>query len=159
MYESSFSQEIQILLNGDCRDERHKRELQEMAISLASSIAAELLQKGVPVSLSGNLTDILSKEPVCCEAGVHKSHLEKMDRRLALADTGAVVRQLCRADQKEWERRETDKCYLVITAEDTEDIRAAVEAKRTAGEAVYGIIICREGESGPAREGFLWWEV
>lgn len=34
MYESSFSQEIQILLNGDCRDERHKRELQEMAISL-----------------------------------------------------------------------------------------------------------------------------
>lgn len=76
-----------------------------MAISLASSLAAELLQKGVPVSLSGNMTDILSKEPVSCEAGVHKSHLEKMDRRLALADTEQLSGSFARVDQKEWERR------------------------------------------------------
>jgi len=117
------------------------------------------LQKGVPVSLSGNLTDILSKEPVSCEAGVHKSHLEKIDRRLALADTEQLSGSFAELLKKSGNDGETDKCYLVITAEDTEDIRAAVEAKRTDGEAVYGIIICREGESGPAREGFLWWEV
>lgn len=156
IYDSSFSQEICIVLNGTCRQEGKKRELQEMAVSIASSVAQDLLQKGIPVSLRSNITDKLHGEEVCCEAGMGGSQQMTMDRKLALADLKNVtipfeetVRQ-CGGGKS---------FYLIITAEDTTALRDEIEKKREAGDQIYGIIVCSEEEKKPQDDHFIYWSI
>ena len=159
MYESSYDQEICILLDGSCRNEGHKREMQEMAISLASSVAADLLQRGVPVSLHSNMTDILTGELVYCPAGNTGQHLNLVDRQLALADTESLHGSVEAIWKETKEHGKSRRCYLIITSEETEALYRLVEEMRAEKEAVYGIILCREGEAGQPQDGFMYWEV
>lgn len=159
MYESSYDQEICILLDGSCRDEGHKREMQEMAISLASSVAADLLRKGVPVSLRSNMTDILTGEPVHCPAGNTGQHLNLVDRQLALADTESLWGSVEGLWKETEDHGRSQKCYLIITSDETEKLYRLAEEKKAEKEAVYGIILCREGEAGKPQDGFMYWEV
>lgn len=159
MYESSYDQEICILLDGSCRYEAHKKEMQEMAISLASSVAAEMLRKGVPVSLQSNMADILTGDPINCQTGNTAHHMDLLDRQLALADAGKLICSFGTLLQGIGSHGKSARCYLVITPDMTEELLELVEQKREEGEAVYGILLCREGETGQAQEGFLYWEV
>lgn len=159
MYESSYDQEICILLDGRCRNEGHKREMQEMAISLASSVAADLLQKGIPVSLCSNMTDVLTGKQIDCPAGNTRQHLNLVDRQLALADAENLMGSLEALWKKLEEHGSSRKCYLIITPEETQELYCLAEEKKTQGEAVYGIVLCREGEAGQPKDGFMYWEV
>lgn len=159
MYESSFSQEICILLDGSCRNEGHKRQLQEMAVSVASSLAAELLRRGIPVSLQSNMADVLSGEQICCQAGTHRNHLNVLDTQLALADVERFVCPFDEVIKKIGDNGNAQRCYLVVSANEPECVLPAVEDKRAEGESVYGIFICRENERKEVPEDFLCWEV
>lgn len=159
MYESSYDQEICILLDGRCRNEGHKREMQEMAISLASSVAADLLQKGIPVSLCSNMTDILTGKLIDCPAGNNRQHLNLVDRQLALADTESLRGNLADLWKEQEEYGKSRKCYLIITPDESQELFQMAEEKKTQGEAVYGIVLCREGEAGQPKDGFMYWEV
>lgn len=159
MYESSYDQEICILLDGSCRREGHKMEMQEMAVSLASSVAADLLQKGVPVSLRSNMTDILTGERIYCPVGNNRQHLNLMDRQLALADTESLQGGLRGLWDEIQDQGKGNRCYLIITADETQELYHMVEEKRAEKAEIYGIVLCREGEAGQPEDGFMYWEV
>lgn len=159
MYESSFSQEICILLDGSCRNEGHKRQLQEMAISVASSLAAELLRRGIPVSLQSNMADILSGTQICCNAGNHRNHLDVLDTQLALADVGQLICPFDEVLKNIGNSGDVQRCYLIVSANEPRYVLPVAESQRGDGKPLYGIFICRENERKEVPEGFLCWEV
>lgn len=158
IYESSFSREVCILLDGHTRSVMDKRYMQEYGISIASSVAGKFLGMGVPVSLKTDTRDILSGELVCTEKGSNRYHLDSIDRSLARIDLEAGMEPFAELVRETISEKGNNPSYLLITSSYSQDLEEQICIQRRIGAELYLILPCREGDVPPEIDGVFCWE-
>ena len=159
MFETTFSQQVCILLDGIPRSVFNRKKLQEASISIASSVAGRLLADGIPVSFKTNLTDILTGEVIRVESGSGSRHGECLDRNLARANTEAGGEDFLTIMKQGLEEVGKDVCCIVISGGWNEEMLKEWERLKQSGMELYGILpYCKEEETEIPR-GICGWEV
>ncbi len=158
-FESTTTQTVCILLDGQTQSVYSGRRMQETGISVASSVAGRLLQTGIPVALYSNARDILTKEPVRIESGSHRSHMESIDCGLARIDLDEPMASFSELIRDSVEQGGNGTCYLVITSDDRPAFRQ--EYLRQKGNAVemFGMVLCESRDQWKPLDGLYPWEV
>lgn len=118
------SRQVCILLNVESPLTRAFDDLMEHSIRIASSIASELLQKGIRVSLYSNGIDVLQQNKVQVEVGSSYSHLQQINDALSRIDltippipTMEVIAPFFESTQ------EQDRFTILISAYQREDLQ------------------------------------
>lgn len=83
---STSSQEVVILLNLNIVSLNDMEYLQEKSISIASTLARELLKSNIPVSLKSNARDIFTLENIVVLSGSGANHMLQIDYALSRID-------------------------------------------------------------------------
>lgn len=157
-FESTTTQTICVLLDGQTQSVYARRQMQEMGISVASSIAGQLLHAGVPVAVYSNARDILTGELVRTESGSHRRHLETIDRGLARIDLNQQMDPFAELVHDTIAQEGDGKCYLLITSDDRPSLREEFLRQRKNMTEIYGIILCESMEHWEPLEGLYPWE-
>lgn len=159
MFETTFSQQVCILLDGTPRSVFNRKKLQEASISIASSVAGRLLSAGVPVAFKTNLTDILTGEALSVQSGSGSRHGDCLDRNLARANTETEGEAFLEIMKQGLEEAGKDICYIVISCGWNEEMLGVWEKQKKSGLELYGIFpYCRE-EKTEIPQGICGWEV
>lgn len=159
VFETTTSQTICILLDGRVRSVVNERRMQEMTISVSSSIAARLLKIGIPVALYSNTRDILTHDPVHTEAGSHGQHMESIDRSLARIDLSEKMDEFSETIRKTVETNGNGMCYLMITSDYSDRLLQEYRRQRKNGIEIFGIVLCEREEHPHLEDGLSLWEV
>lgn len=157
-FESTATQTVCVLLDGQTQSVYARKKMQEMGISVASSIAGKLLQTGIPVSLYSNARDILTGELVKIEPGSHRRHLETIDRGLARIDLNQPMVPFGELVHDTIALENDGKCYLIVTSDDRPSLREEFLRQRKNMIEIYGMILCESMEQWEPFEGFYPWE-
>lgn len=157
-FESTTTQTVCVLLDGQTQSVYAQRQMQEMGISVASSIAGRLLQDGIPIAVYSNARDILTGELVRTEAGSHRRHLETVDRGLARIDLGQKMESFAELVHDTIAQEGDGKCYLIITSDDRPSLREEFLRQRKNRTEIYGVILCESLEQWEPLEGLYPWE-
>ena len=158
-FESTTTQTVGILLDGHTQSVYAQRQMQELGISVASSIAGRLLRAGIPVALYSNARDILTGEPVRTESGSHRSHMETIDRELARIDLKKDMLPFDQLVHDTIESEGSGMCYLMITSDDRQVLRREYLRQKNNAVEIFGIILCETQEQWEPLEGWYPWEV
>ncbi|MDE6853212.1 MAG: DUF58 domain-containing protein [Lachnospiraceae bacterium] len=158
-FESTTTQTVCILLDGQTQSVYAARQMQETVISVASSVAGRLLQSGIPVALHSNARDILTKELVQTESGSHRSHMETIDCGLARIDLKEPMHPFSEMIRDTVEQGGSGACYLVITSDDRPVFRQEYRRQKENGVEIFGMILCESREQWNPLEGLYPWEV
>lgn len=158
-FESTTTQTVCILLDGHTQSVYAQRQMQEMGISVASSIAGRLLQGGIPVALYSNAKDILTRDPVRTESGSHRKHMETIDRGLARIDLDEPMLSFDCLIHDTIEREGSKMCYLMITSDDRQALRREYLQQKKNAIEIFGIILCESQEQWEPLDGLYPWEV
>lgn len=157
-FESTATQTVCVLLDGQTQSVYARKKMQEMGISVASSMVGKLLQTGIPVSLYSNARDILTGELVRIEPGSHRRHLETIDRGLARIDLNQPMVPFGELVHDTIAQEDDGKCYLIVTSDDRPSLREEFLRQRKNMTEIYGIILCESMEQWEPFEGFYPWE-
>lgn len=158
-FESTTTQTVCVLLDGQTQSVYATRQMQETVISVVSSVAGRLLQSGIPVALYSNVRDILTKEPVRTESGSHRSHMETIDCSLARIDLEQPMLPFVEVIRDTVEQMGNGCCYLVITSNDRPAFRQEYLHQKENAVEMFGIILCEAQEQWESLEGLYPWEV
>ena len=158
-FESTTTQTVCILLDGQTQSVYAGRQMQEAAISVASSVARRLLKTGIPVALYSNARDILTKEPIQTESGSHRSHMETIDCKLARIDLKEPMQPFAELIRDTVEQGGNGSCYLLITSDDRQIFRQEYLRQKENGVEIFGMILCESQEQWEPLEGLYPWEV
>lgn len=159
LFESTTSQTVCILLDGHTHSVYTQKQMQELGISVASSVAERLLQSGIPVALYSNAGDLLTKEPIRTEPGSNRQHMETIDRNLARLDLDAPMSSFVGLIRSTLEQEGNGLCYLLITSDYSEMLQQEYQRQRKNGVEIFGIILLDHEEHWDRMEGLFPWEV
>lgn len=158
-FESTTTQTVCVLLDGQTQSVYASRQMQEAVISVASSVAIRLLQAGIPVALYSNARDVLTKELVRTESGSHRSHMETIDCSLARIDLEQPMLPFVDLLGAAVEQEGDSCCYLVISSNDRPSFRQEYLRQKENAIEMFGIILCESQEQWEPLEGLYPWEV
>lgn len=140
LYDTTTTTEVCILADGHIHLPFDEEALQEVILSLASSVAGDLIKRGVSVFLRLNLNDIVTEEPVCIEMSAGQNHIEMIDKALArvsLKQTGLSLKQMF---LHELQNKGQNRCYLIIASDFSAEFTSFLKEYRKRGIAVYAIV-------------------
>lgn len=86
-YHNTSSYSIRIILNLETNSMFQHEETKEISISMASTLATELIKYNIPVSLCTNGCDIVTNEYVYSSTGNNQKHLQQLNMQLARINT------------------------------------------------------------------------
>ncbi len=159
VFETTTSQTICILLDGRARSVLDEKRMQEMAISVVSSLAGRLIKAGIPVALYSNARDILTQNPVHTEAGSHRQHMESIDRSLARIDLSVPMNGFAETVKEVIESTGNGMCYLFVTADYSDRLVQEYQRQRKNGIEIFGIVLCEKERHPDLEDGISLWEV
>lgn len=87
VFDYTSSQQIKIMINLEPETLKKQDDLQEESLRIASSLAANFIEQGIPTSLYTNGSDLITHEPVSITAGSGVNHLRSINETLARIDT------------------------------------------------------------------------
>lgn len=148
IHDFTLNQQVCILLNLESEGMLIDEELLEISISIASSLAQLLQEKGVSISLISNGRDILTGEELSIESGGGLSHINTINAGLARINL--------REERKEFSDI-LDECRIKITDQVLYVLISA--AKKTPMQENYDRICAVNGGSVwiiPYRQGTDW---
>ena len=118
------SRQVRILLNLESPLNRAFEDLMEHSIRIASSIASELLQKGISVSLCSNGIDVLQHNKVEVGVGSSYSHLRQINDALSRIDLTIPPMQTMEIIAPFFEMTRDKDCFtILISAYQREDLQ------------------------------------
>ncbi len=91
VFDHTASQQIRLLLNLEFDTIWRHEDLQEESIRLAATFAEYFIEQGIPVSLSTNGLDLISRKSLHVPAGSGKNHLRTINEALARIDASSSV--------------------------------------------------------------------
>jgi uncharacterized protein (DUF58 family) len=163
MYETTTSQKICLMADVHNRSTFRQEALQELVLSIVSSLAERFLQAHIPVMVYSNGRDVLTGETVHTASGSHGGHIETIDRSLARIDLGQREEETAECLKKCVEAEGSDVCYLLVSAAFTEGLRQTYQMCREQGTEVFGIMVQDTEDVSLDREelpqGVHLWEV
>ena len=160
MYGYTTDSRVKIMVNLDNDYMIEKNQLLEEAISLASSIARSLLEKGVMVSVVSNGVDQEGRLLPAVEEGAERRHGITIDRMLTEITSSEGKDVFIELLDKEIEDLRTDTLYLVISPYAKQDLLEKVDRLNSGESTVHLIVPCfKEFPYFPNREYAESWEV
>ena len=160
MYGYTTDSRVRIMLNLDNDYMIETNQLLEEAISLASSIARSLLEKGVMVSIITNGVDEHGVLLPPVEEGAERKHGITIDRMLTEINSSEGKDIFLDIIDKELSDVRTDTLYLVISPYARADILEKLDILHRGDSSVHLIVPCyKEYPYIPNREYAESWEV
>jgi len=160
MYGYTTDSRVKIMVNLDNDNMIEKNQLLEEAISLASSIARRLLDKGVMVSVITNGVDKKGQLLPPVEEGSEKKHGITIDRMLTEIANSEGKDTFLEIMDREIKNVRTDTLYLVISPYAHYDILQKLDILHNGDSSVHLIVPCyNEYPYIPNREYAESWEV
>lgn len=115
------SQQVRLLLNLEQETIWHYDELMEESMRLASTLAGEFVEEGIPISLISNGCDLITKKPVRIPAGSGRGHDNTIDEALARIDTSIRAESFLPAMAEVLESRTKEDTIVLISSFQRDD--------------------------------------
>lgn len=154
-FDTSYAQEVCILLDINSYAIINKNAVQEFAISIASTLAKSFLEQGISVSLctNGQLAGEEQKIQVDKGSGMH--HLVSIDRVLALIDLQKESLSYLELVQEKLRVEDSSVQYIFITSEHSQEWLDFYHSMLQKSTSVQVIVPQSQGEARPVEQGML----
>ncbi len=140
IYDYSQSIKIKIMLNLDTESMLKAEDMIEVSISLASSVAEDLLKLGLDVSLVSNGTDISGQDMGTVGYGADMSHSLVIDRYLAGISGSRYYEEFLRLLDTEKKYTEENVYYIIISSYHKEEMLRKIDTLLERGSGVSLIV-------------------
>lgn len=120
------SQQVRLLLNLEQETIWHYDELMEEAMRLTSTLAGEFVEEGIPISVSSNGCDLLTKKPISIPAGSGRGHDNTIDEAMARIDTNLEIGSFLPIMAEVLESRTKEDTIVLISSFQRNDFFDAV---------------------------------
>lgn len=155
MFDSSFSQEVCIILDGSTRYISEKSQVLEKCISAASSVALLILKRGARVSLKSGIRDMLSGKYPDLPGGVNLQQEGIIDRTLACLDTEAEVQNIEKYLDEIRESGDKRIMCFIITSSFSGELSGKINELKEKKFDVGGFLVHPDGAVMPLRKETL----
>lgn len=140
IHERASEQRVKLLLNLETNTMIKREEMQEIAIEITSTVAQRLIEEKLPVSLTSNGMDVITREYGRVASGCTYNHMLTIDRYLArISDSGGMEDFLKMLDE---ELVEGDKniSYIIVSPYFKKDLIDRLDAMTENGLYVQMIV-------------------
>lgn len=157
-FEYTYSREVCLLLNVNSHAIFKKKEIQEFAISIASTLAERFLWDGIPVALYANGRDAADK-PVEVPRGAGRAYRITIDRQLAQLDLTKPSADFAELMERECRSGKTNVQYICISSEHTQALLERFSRLREELPDLCMIVPEAQDEKWELSDGMVGWEV
>lgn len=140
MYNHTSLQNIRVLLNFDTNNMIKAEYIDEVSISLASTVCKFFLMKNLNVSIASNGTDIVTKQMGEVSAGSSLKHMLSIDKYLSRMDGQSGIEGFMDIVDKEIEMKRSFTTYIVISPYYKEDLLKKLDYMNNNGVGVYMLV-------------------
>lgn len=158
-FEYTYSREVCILLNINSHAVFKKKEIQEFAISIASTLAERFLWDGIPVALYTNGRDSGSDKLVEVPRGAGRAYRVTIDRQLAVLDLTKPSGDFCELMERQCRSGKTNVQYICISSEHSQALLDCFSNLREQLPDLYMIVPEAQDEKWELAAGMVGWEV
>ncbi len=158
-YDSSYSQEICILLNVNTHSVLRTRQIQEYSISIASTLANRFLREGVGVAVHTNARDIVTGESVRAERGMGNLQMLRIDRSLARIALDRPADAFRDVVERELQENSGWIQYILISSENSQEWMKYYEELQKRLPGLCQIVPQTQEEPPELAAGMIGWEV
>jgi len=141
MYDTTTTMQACIIADGNVRMPFDEDDIKEEILSLASSIADQLIMEGISVRLISNYADVLTKERVVVSSSAHRSHRETIDTALARANTKMPIDSILDVFDGEIQSlgNTSNQCFFLITTERSAEFLEKIKYYQRKGICIFTI--------------------
>lgn len=140
MHERVSEQRVKLMLNLETNTMIKTEELQEIAIELTSSIAGRLIQENIPVQLTSNGLDVITKDYGMIESGCTYHHLLVIDRYLARLSVSGGIDAFLNMMEAEEEHKDRNTAYVIISPYFKSDLIDRLDSMAAQGLSVQMVV-------------------
>lgn len=127
VYNNTCEERIRILLNLEMNAMIKIEYVTELCIELASTLSAEFIHCGIPVSLETNGLDVLTGELVGVESGASAEHIITVDKHLARIKANGGIAPFLSILQNEHHKADKNTTYIIVSAYHKQDLLELVD--------------------------------
>lgn len=160
IYDFSMDIEVRILIDLDTDTMIRSEKLIEESISLASSIALDLLRKNLSVSIESNGTDKDERPVPAVPAGAEGSHILDIDRSLAAIEGSSFYERFLDIVKNEMMHGGRNVHYIIISPYSKESLLSILDRMVKDGRSISMIVPYYNSLGySPVRDYIRGWEV
>lgn len=140
IHERTCEQRVKLLLNLETNTMIKTEELQEIAIELTSSVAESLIQERIPVFLTSNGLDVVTRDYGVVESGCGGYHMSAIDRYLARLSVSGGIEAFLTILEKEIKLNDRNSAYVIISPYFKQDLLDRLDLMTVRGQLVQMIV-------------------
>ena len=140
LYNHTSLQNIRVLLNLDTNNMIKSEFIDEVSISLASTICRYFLDKDLNVAIASNGTDIVTKNVVEVESGSSLKHMLSIDKYLSRLNGQSGIESFLDIIDKEINMQRDNTTYIIISPYYKEDLLRKLDYLEKRGIGVYMVV-------------------
>jgi Uncharacterized conserved protein (some members contain a von Willebrand factor type A (vWA) domain) len=123
------SQQIKIFLNLELKTMRIYEDIVEESIRIAAAFATVFIEKGIPVSISTNAKDIMTKELINVPAGSGRNHIRACMEALSRIDTSLGLTSFVPTIQHDFINATENEYIILISSYQEEELQDLLLSK------------------------------
>ncbi len=140
VYGFSALQRVKILVNFEPNMMLRTEYMEELSISVASTVAAGFLEKSIPVKVMSNGKDILTKETGEVDFGAAAEHALTVDKYLARISSHTGIEGFFHILDREIKEQDRESAYIVVSPYFKQDLLIKLDYMRSRGMDVHMIV-------------------
>ena len=140
LYNHTSLQNIRVLLNLDTNNMIKSEFIDEVSISLASTICRYFLDKDLNVAIASNGTDIVTKNVGEVESGSSLKHMLSIDKYLSRLNGQSGIESFLDIIDKEINMQRDNTTYIIISPYYKEDLLRKLDYLEKRGIGVYMVV-------------------
>ena len=158
-YDTSYSQEVCMILNVKSHAVFKKSEVEEFSIAIISTLAAQFLRAGIPVSVYTNGRDIETEQFIRIGKGAGEQHLLTIDRNLARLDLKKEPGSYLELVKRECSGKNPLVQYILVSSEHSRDWTEYFIKLQEEIPDICQIVPEAKNETWDLLDGMVGWEV
>lgn len=140
IHERASEQRVKLLLNLEPNVMIKIKEIQELAIEIASTLAQKFIEEKIPVALNSNGLDVITKEYGTVDFGCTDNHMLVMDRYLARISDSGGKEGFLDIMEREMADKSPDISYVIISLYCKSDLVDMVDRMTEQGAYVQMLV-------------------